>query len=71
MIDYLEKKHGLFDAVFSNLKHYCMQVTTAIEDPTREDLKGQPNDLHKLGIVDDFCHAEQIGERLDFINFYA
>ena len=69
MVAHIEKKHNLFDAVFTDLQHYCERVREELEKG-RDDL-GDRSEVHKSVIVDNFMHADQVGERLDFIAYYA
>ena len=67
MIEQLEKKHHLYDAIFQNLVDYMSCVAEQLASG-REDLK---NDPHTKVIQGLYAHSDQITQRLDFIKFYA
>ena len=73
MVEYLQNKYSLMDVMFSNLEFYCEQIRTIASDPEKlaKEHEISVNDLHTLGLFDDFAHQDQIKERLDFIRFLA
>ena len=72
-IEHLHAKHSLLDVIFENMKHYCNEIRTLMQDPEAlaNKHKVSQNDLHTVALYDEFAHAEQISERLEFISFYT
>ena len=67
MVEYLEKKHDLFNAIFQNLVDYMNRVAEQLASG-RADLQSDP---HAKVIHGRYTHSDQITQRLEFIRFYA
>lgn len=67
MIDYLEKKHELYNSIFQSLVDYMGCVAEQLASG-REDLKSDP---HVKVIHGLYAHSDQITQRLEFIKYYA
>ena len=67
MIDYLEKKHSLYNSIFENLTTYMGEVTAQINAGIF-DIKDDPQTKVIHGL---YAHCDQITQRLEFIKFYA